>query len=134
MKCITTSICVQVSVHTAYLAWLKLDQFRAIVTRLCREPAALLPRRATGDSGRRRRERRGSRLTEQIPDQYLAWRNHAGVSMSTAEFEPLSDHRSRVTVFVSFEPSELHAPDIADQEIRLALQEFKTQTEQWALR
>jgi hypothetical protein len=133
MKSITASICLQVSVHTAYLAWIKLDEFRAIITRLCREPAASLRRRVAGNSGRRRHERRGARLIEQVPDQYLAWRDNAATaSMSSAEFEPLSEHRSRITVFINYEAN--GALPAAREEVRLALLDFKSQAEQVARR
>ncbi len=138
MKSITASICLQVSVHTAYLAWIKLDEFRAIVTRLCRQPTASTPR-VDSDRSRARHERRGALLVEQVPDQYLAWQDQgSGAATSSAEFEPLSDHCSRITVFVNFEPSAARSTQVsaasAQEEIQLALQDFKAQTEQGARR
>lgn len=133
MKFITASICLRLSVHRAYLAWIKLDTFRAIITRLRRHPSASISRPA-GNS-RRRPERRGAWLIEQVPDRYLAWRNNAGdTPISSAEFEPLSDHGSRVTVFVNLEPSGAlpatqRSPAAAQEEVHLALLDFKAQAE-----
>lgn len=133
MKFVTASICLRVSVHRAYLAWIKLDAFRAIITRLHRQPSAP-PSRPAGNS-RRRPERRRAQLIEQVPDRYLAWRNDAGnAPISSAEFEPLSDHGSRVTVFVNLEqsgalPATLGSPAAAQAEVHLALLDFKAQAE-----
>lgn len=114
MKSITASICLQVSVHSAYLAWIKLDQFRAIITRLCG---------ATRD--------RGARLVEKVPDQFLAWHDNEPASpRSSAEFEPLSDHRSRVTVFVNVESA--GALPSVQEEVNLALIDFKARAERVA--
>lgn len=133
MKSVTATVSLKVSVHTAYLAWIKFDQFRAIITRLCRPPSAAMPRRA-GATGRRRQERRSAQLIEQVPDQYLAWRDEGGdAPTGSAEFEPLSDHCSRVTVFVNFEPRAV-LTTTADEEVRLALLDFKAQTERSARR
>ncbi len=119
MKSITASICLQVSVHTAYLAWIKLDQFRAIIARLY----PTLFGRAAGD-------RTGARLIEQVPDQFLAWQeNDPNAPTSSAEFEPVSDHRSRVTVFVNFD-TDAALPSVRE-EVHLALLDFKTRAERF---
>jgi hypothetical protein len=130
MKSITATVCLQVSVHTAYLAWIKLDAFRTIVTRLSRpSPATLRP---AGDGRRVRPERRQAQLTEQVPDQYLAWQDQGdGAPTSTAEFEPLSEHGSRITVSVNLEGNSV-LPETAHDDVRLALLDFKAQTERGA--
>jgi hypothetical protein len=131
MKSITATVCLQVSVHTAYLAWIRLDAFRTIITRLCR-PSSVAPLRPGGDGDRVRPERRQAQLIERVPDQYLAWRDQGeGAPTSTAEFEPLSEHGSRITVSVNLENNGA-LPATAHDEVRLALLDFKARTERGA--
>lgn len=124
MSFIKASVCLSLSVHRAYLAFVERDVFRTIMTRL-RRPA--VPLRRVASARARRTERRDDGVVERIPDQYLAWRDDPGGATCTAEFEPLSEHRARVTVCVTL-PAQAVA-DAPEDEVQCALLDFKTQAE-----
>jgi uncharacterized membrane protein len=70
-------------------------------------------------------------ITEQVPDQRIAWRSTSGApNAGTVRFEPLNKDRSRVHLTMEYEPKGFienvgDAVGILDRKVEKAVEDFK---------
>jgi len=136
MMTLNDSIRVNVPVYEAYNQWTQFETFPEFMTDL-REVSQLDDRHVRWHA-----EFAGhdvawhSQITEQIPDEIIAWQSRFGPRNSGyVEFEPISERSTQVTVQVDFEPEGLldhlgDAPGVADVLLHRQLERFKTFLEQ----
>ena len=101
----TTSIEVNVPVRTAYNQWTQFEQFPQFMEGI-KEVQQLDDRRLhwKAEIGGREKEWEGE-ITEQIPDQRIAWKSVSGaMNQGMVTFESLSDTKSLVQLNIAYEP------------------------------
>jgi uncharacterized membrane protein len=105
METIEKSIEVNVPVHTAYNQWTQFEEFPRFMEGV--ESVKQLDDTRLHwvvNIGGERKEW-DARITEQIPDQRIAWRSEGGEFTSgVVLFQPLSSDKTRVTVRLNYEP------------------------------
>lgn len=119
-KQVESSINVKVPVHTAYNQWTQFEDFPRFMEGV-KEIRQLDDQHVhwVAEVGGKQKEW-DAEITEQIPDQRIAWRSVNGApNAGTVEFRPLGSNETEVRVRMEFEPegamekvgSALHAPD-----------------------
>ncbi len=105
LSSVSTSIEVDVPVSTAYNQFTQFEefpQFMSSVHEVKQLSDSRLRWRATVAGKEKEWE---AEITEQIPDQRIAWRSVTGVANEGAvTFEPVSDGRTRITLDMSYLP------------------------------
>jgi len=105
METIEKSIDINVPVRTAYNQWTQFEEFPRFMEGV--ESVKQLDDvrlRWVANVGGERKEW-DARISEQIPDQRIAWRSEGGEYTSGAvSFQPLEPNRTRVTVHLNYEP------------------------------
>jgi len=105
MESIEKSVEINVSVHSAYNQWTQFEEFPRFMEGV--ESVKQLDNTRlqwVANIGGERKEWQ-ARITEQIPDQRIAWRSESGEFTSGAvSFQALSPDTTRVTVRVNYEP------------------------------
>lgn len=105
METIERSIDIDVPVQTAYNQWTQFEEFPRFmegVERVEQLDDERLHWIAT--IGGKRQEWYAT-ITEQIPEQRIAWRSEGGESNAgQVTFHPLSDHQTRVTIRLEYQP------------------------------
>jgi len=108
MEMVEKSVEINVPVHTAYNQWTQFEEFPRFMEGI--ESVKQLDDTRlqwVANIGGERKEW-GARITEQIPDQRIAWRSERGEFTSGAvSFQALSPDTTRVTVRVNYEPKDL---------------------------
>jgi len=112
METIENSIEVNVPVHTAYNQWTQFEEFPRFMDGV--ESVKQLDETRlhwVANIGGARKEW-DARITEQIPDQRIAWRSESGEFTSgSVLFQPLSSDKTRVTVQLNYEPKKYYRKD-----------------------
>jgi uncharacterized membrane protein len=105
METVEKSIDVNVPVRTAYNQWTQFEEFPRFM-----EGVELVKQlddtrlQWVANVGGERKEWE-ARITEQIPDQRIAWRSEGGeFTAGTVSFQALGSDRTRVTVQLHYEP------------------------------
>jgi uncharacterized membrane protein len=105
METVEKSIDIEVPVRTAYNQWTQFEEFPRFMEGV--ESVKQLDDTRlhwVANVGGERKEWE-SRITEQIPDQRIAWRSEGGeFTAGVVAFEPLGANRTRVTVRLNYEP------------------------------
>lgn len=108
METIEKSVEINVPVHTAYNQWTQFEEFPRFMEGV--ESVKQLDDTRlqwVANIGGKRKEWE-ARITEQIPDQRIAWRSERGEFTSGAvSFHALSPDTARVTVRVNYEPKDI---------------------------
>jgi uncharacterized membrane protein len=108
METIEKSVEINVPVHTAYNQWTQFEEFPRFMEGV--ESVKQLDDTRlqwVANVGGERKEWE-ARITEQIPDQRIAWRSERGEFTSGAvSFHALSPDTARVTVRVNYEPKDI---------------------------
>lgn len=105
MEHIDKSITVRVPVHTAYNQWTQFEEFPRFMEGI-REVRQLDDEHVhwVAEIAGKRKEW-DAEITEQIPDQRVAWRSIGGVPNAGAvEFRPVDGDQTEVRVRMSYEP------------------------------
>ena len=105
MSTVATSIEVNVPVRTAYNQWTQFEQFPQFMEGI-KEVQQLDDRRLhwKAEIGGRAKEW-DAEITEQIPDQRIAWKSVGGaMNQGMVTFESLSDTKSLVQLNIGYEP------------------------------
>jgi uncharacterized membrane protein len=108
MSTIEKSIDVNVPVRTAYNQWTQFEEFPQFMEGV-REVKQLDDRRLhwRAEIGGKEKEW-DAQITEQVPDQRIAWRSISGSSNAgIVTFSPLSENSSRITVRMDYDPEGL---------------------------
>jgi uncharacterized membrane protein len=105
METIEKSMDINVPIRTAYNQWTQFEEFprfmEGIETIKQLDDTTL---QWVANVGGERKEWK-ARITEQVPDQHIAWRSEGGEFTSGAvSFQPLGPDKTRVTVRMSYEP------------------------------
>jgi len=99
------SIEVDVPVRTAYNQWTQFEEFPRFMDGV-EEVTQLDDTRlhwVANIAGQRREWY--AKITEQIPDQRIAWRSEEGkMNGGTVTFEPMGENRTRVNLMMEYEP------------------------------
>jgi len=105
METIEKSMDINVPVRTAYNQWTQFEEFPRFMEGV--ESVKQLDDTTlhwVANIGGERKEWK-ARITEQAPDQHIAWRSEGGEFTSgVVSFQPLSPDKARVTVRLSYEP------------------------------
>jgi uncharacterized membrane protein len=105
METIEKTIDIDVPVRTAYNQWTQFEEFPRFMEGV--ESVKQLDDTRlhwVANVGGERKEWE-ARITEQIPDQRIAWRSEGGEYTSgVVSFQPLEPNRTRVTVRLNYEP------------------------------
>jgi uncharacterized membrane protein len=105
MSTVEHSIVVNKPVHTVYNQWTQFEEFPRFMSGV-EEVKQLDDRRTlwhTNIGGKRKQFE--ADITEQIPDQRIAWRSHDGnTNAGVVTFHRLSDDQTRVMLQMSYEP------------------------------
>jgi uncharacterized membrane protein len=105
METIEKHIDIDVPVRTAYNQWTQFEEFPRFMEGV--ESVRQLDDTRlhwVANVGGERKEW-DARITEQIPDQRIAWRSEGGEYTSgTVSFQPVASSRTRVTVQLNYEP------------------------------
>ena len=105
METIEKSIDINVPGRTAYNQWTQFEEFPRFMEGV--ESVKQLDDATlhwVANVGGERKEWK-ARITEQVPDQHIAWRSEGGEFTSgVVSFHPLSPDRTRVTVRLNYEP------------------------------
>jgi uncharacterized membrane protein len=108
METIEKSVEINVPVHTAYNQWTQFEEFPRFmegVESVTQLDATRLHWVANIGGERKVWE---ARITEQIPDQRIAWRSESGEFTSgVVSFQALSPDKARVTVRLNYAPKDL---------------------------
>src|SRR5919109_1860383 len=105
MENITKSIDVNVPVKTAYNQWTQFEEFPKFMEGV-EEVRQLDDKHLhwVANIGGKRKEWR-ARITEQIPDQRIAWRSEDGAkNAGVVTFHRIDDNKTRVTVQMDYDP------------------------------
>jgi uncharacterized membrane protein len=105
MSTVNTSIEVNVPVRTAYNQWTQFEEFPRFMDGV-KEVRQLDDRRIhwKAEIGGRDKEW-DAEITEQIPDQRIAWKSIGGaMNQGMVTFEPVSSTKSLVELNISYEP------------------------------
>jgi uncharacterized membrane protein len=105
MEYIDTSITVRVPVHTAYNQWTQFEEFPRFMDGV-KEIHQLDDTHLhwVAEIGGKRKEW-DVEITEQLPDQRIAWRSVEGIDNSgVVEFRPLDSGETEVLVHIGYEP------------------------------
>lgn len=105
MSTVATSIEVNVPVRTAYNQWTQFEEFPQFMEGV-KEVQQLDDRRLhwKAEIGGREKEW-DAEITEQIPDQRIAWKSLGGaMNQGTVTFDSVSDMKSRVQIKFAYEP------------------------------
>jgi uncharacterized membrane protein len=106
MSTVTESVDVHVPVHTAYNQWTQFESFPQFMNGVeeIRQLDARHTHWVTKVGGVRREF--DAEITEQHPDQRIAWQSTSGESKQAGvvTFQPLGDQVTRVTVQLDWEP------------------------------
>jgi uncharacterized membrane protein len=105
MSLVATSIEVNVPVRTAYNQWTQFEEFPRFMEGI-KEVHQLDDRRLhwKAEIGGREKEW-DAEITEQIPDQRIAWKSLGGaMNQGMVTFESLSDQKSLVQLNIEYEP------------------------------
>ncbi len=105
MENITKSIDVMVPLRTAYDQWTQFEEFPRFMEGV-EEVRQLDDKHLhwVANIGGKRKEWR-ARITEQIPDERIAWRSEDGaINAGVVTFHHISDNKTRVTVQMDYEP------------------------------
>lgn len=105
MENITKSIDVMVPVRTAYDQWTQFEEFPRFMEGV-EEVRQLDDKHLhwVANIGGKRKEWR-ARITEQIPDERIAWRSEDGAfNAGVVTFHHISDNKTRVTLQMDYEP------------------------------
>jgi uncharacterized membrane protein len=125
------SIDVNVPVSIAYNQWTQFEEFRQYMENV--ESVTQLDDthlRWVAEIGGRREEWKAE-ITQQLPDQLIAWRSIEGrENGGSVRFEPLGADRTRVEVTITWEPEGLveAAADkigVSDRAVKVDLERFK---------
>jgi uncharacterized membrane protein len=125
------SVEVNVPVSTAYNQWTQFEEFPSFMEKV--ESVTQLDDthlRWIAEIGGRREEWKAE-ITQQVPDEIIAWRAIEGQENSGAvRFEPLGPDRTRIDVTLTWEPEGIAeaAADkvgLADRAIKVDLERFK---------
>ena len=136
MSNVTTSIEVNVPVKTAYNQWTQFEEFPHFMKGV-KEVRQLDDKHLhwKAEIGGREKEW-DAEITEQVPDQRIAWKTLGGASnQGLVTFEPLSQKKSAVHLHIAYEPEGL-IDNVGDElgavELRVKedLERFKTFIEQ----
>ena len=105
METVEKAIDVNVPVRTAYNQWTQFEEFPRFMEGV--ESVKQLDDTRlhwVANVGGERKEWQ-AKITEQIPDQRIAWRSEGGeFTAGTVSFQPLGSDRTRVTVRLHYEP------------------------------
>jgi len=105
MSTIEKSIDVNVPVHTAYNQWTQFEEFPKFmegVERVTQLDDKRLHWRANVGG---KTEEWDAKITEQIPDQRIAWRNTTGAqNAGVVTFHRLADNKTRVMLQLEYDP------------------------------
>jgi uncharacterized membrane protein len=108
METIEKSVEINVPVHSAYNQWTQFEEFPRFMDGV--ESVKQLDDTRlhwVANIGGERKEWE-ARITEQIPDQRIAWRSESGAFTSgMVSFRPLNSDSTRVTVRLNYEPTDL---------------------------
>ena len=105
METITKSIDVNVPVRTAYNQWTQFEEFPRFMEGV-EEVKQIDDTRLhwVANIGGKRKEWY-AKITEQVPDQRIAWRDEGGAKNSgVVVFHPIDQNKTRITVRVDYEP------------------------------
>jgi uncharacterized membrane protein len=105
METITKSIDVNVPVRTAYNQWTQFEEFPRFMEGV-EEVKQIDDTRLHGvaNIGGKRKEWY-ARITEQVPDQRIAWRDEGGAkNTGVVVFHPIDQNKTRITVRIDYEP------------------------------
>lgn len=108
METIEKSMEINVPVRTAYNQWTQFEEFPRFMEGVesIKQLDDTTLQWVANVGGERKQWR--ARITEQIPDQHIAWRSEGGEFTSGAvSFQPLGPDKTRVTVRMSYEPKGL---------------------------
>jgi uncharacterized membrane protein len=105
METVEKSIDIEVPVQTAYNQWTQFEEFPRFMEGV--ESVKQLDDTrlhwVANVAGERKEWQ--SRITEQLPDQRIAWQSEGGeFTAGVVSFQPLGTSRTRVTVRLSYEP------------------------------
>ena len=108
METIEKSVEINVPVHTAYNQWTQFEEFPRFMEGV--ESVRQLDDTQlhwVANVGGERKEW-DARITEQIPDQRIAWRSEGGEFTSgVVSFQPPTPDKTRVTVRLNYEPKNI---------------------------
>ena len=131
MSTVRQSIEVDVPVGTAYNQWTQFEDFPRFMEGVKSvrqiDDTTLHWVVEIGDE----REEYDAKITEQEPDQVIAWRSTSGrPNAGRVTFEPLGSERTRVTVEIEFEPQGVKesigdAIGVVDRRVKGDLERFK---------
>src|SRR3954452_12097688 len=132
MSTIERSIELEVPVQTAYNQWTQFEEFPAFMEGV-EEVRQMDERRLhwVAEFGGSRREW-DAEITEQLPDERVAWRNTDGKdNAGVVTFHRLDDERSRVMVQMDWVPEGIKEKlgDAPDRRVRGDLEQFKAMIE-----
>jgi uncharacterized membrane protein len=105
METVEKSIEIHVPVHTAYNQWTQFEEFPCFMegVELVRQLDDTRLHWVANVGGERKEWE--ARITEQLPDQRIAWRSEGGEFTSgVVTFQPLGSDETRVTVRLHYEP------------------------------
>jgi uncharacterized membrane protein len=131
MEYIDTSITVRVPVHTAYNQWTQFEEFPEFMEGV-EEVRQLDDTHVhwVAEVGGKRKEW-DAEITEQVPDERIAWRSVEGIGNSgVVEFRPLGADETEVLVHIGYEPEGAleqfgGALQIPDRRVQADLERFK---------
>lgn len=106
MVTISETVKLRVPVHTAFDQWTAFHEFPKIMESI-REVRRLDDQRLHWQETDMAQEVdwNDAFITDRVPDKYLAWQGTSGQDNTVAaQFDPLSEQESRITVVVNFEP------------------------------
>lgn len=135
MSSVTKSIDVNVPVSTAYNQWTQFElfpQFMDGVKEVHQIDETRLHWRA--EVGGKAREW-DARITEQIPDQRIAWTSVTGaMNAGAVEFQGIGDSQTRITLSLTYDPQDVvdsigNVLGILDRRVEGDLERFKHFTE-----
>jgi uncharacterized membrane protein len=136
MARVTQSIDVAVPVRTAYNQWTQFEEFPEFMegVKEVRQLDDLRTHWVAEVGGKR--EEWDAEITEQRPDQLVAWRSTTGTqNAGVVKFEPLSDAKTRVTVEIEHEADGVaekvgSALGVDDRRVKEDLERFRDMIEQ----
>lgn len=132
MSTITESIDVRVPVHTAYNQWTQFEEFPRFMEGVEKVQQLDDKRLHWVAKVGGKREEWDARITEQTPDQRVAWKATSGApNAGVVTFHRLDDNTTRVTVQMDIEPQGPieklgDAVGVPERQVKEDLQRFKT--------